>query len=183
VKKITLVLSTIAVAVLIGYCYLFRPYLAIKEVRISTNPEEIRAVYVNVTGNPLCAKLYRLERMEGDEPVASDDPIFLALPNSLPSPEDGNYAYSDNLFLLEGYRYQIEERNKLTGNKKTTPSNRFDVIAWEVIAPYKIWKKENSDNTTPIEVATANAPMKYRMKSSDHGPSKFIKGNYVDCLR
>ena len=114
-KKIVLILSIITVAVILGYCYLFQPHITFKEVRNSNKPQEIRAVYVNITGDPLCAKLYRLERMEKGKPIASNEPIFLALPKNLPSPEDGELAYSDNLFILSGYRYQFEQRNILSG--------------------------------------------------------------------
>lgn len=121
--------------------------------------------------------------MEGSKPVASVEPIFLALPEDLPSPDEGELAYSDNLFLIKGYRYQFKEHNKLTGKSKTSPSNRLDVIAWEVIPPYKKWKNGDSGNSTPIETVTASTPAKYQMESSDHRPSQFVKGNYVDCLR
>jgi hypothetical protein len=183
VKKLGIVLLLIVVVLIVGLCYLFQPHIAFEEVRMSNTPFEIKAVYVNVTGDPLCAKLYRLERMEGSKPVASDKPIFLALPKGLPSPDEGKFAHSDNLFLINGYSYQFKERNKLTGNSKSSPSNRVDVIAWEVIPPYKKWKKGDPGNTTPLEAETASTPVKYRMKSSDHRPSQFTKGNYVDCLR
>lgn len=173
----------IAVTLIVGFCYLFQPHLAFEEVRISDKPDEIKAVYVNITGDPLCAKLYRIERIEDGIPVSSDEPIFPALPENLPSPEDGKTAYSDNLFLIKGYRYQFKERNKLTGHSKTSPSNRVDVIAWEVIPPYKRWKDMDSDNSTLSEAETASTPVKYQMKSSDHHPSQFVKNNYVDCLR
>lgn len=173
----------ISATIVVGYCYLFQPHIAFVEVRISKKPNEMKAIYVNVTGDPLCAKLYRIERMKGDEPIAGNEPLFLALPKGMPSPEDGKFAYSGNLFLIEGYGYQYEERNKLTGKIKTTPSNRFDVIAWEVIAPYKVWKNSDPGNNTPRGAITAATPVANRMESSDQSPSQFIKGNYVDCLR
>ncbi len=182
-KKLGIVLLLIAVVLIVGFCYLFQPHIAFEEVRISNTPFEIKAVYVNITGEPLCAKLYRLERMEGSKPVASGEPIFLALPKGLPSPDEGELAYSDNLFLVKGYRYQFKERNKLTGKSKTSPSNRLDVIAWEVIPPYKKWKNGDIGNSTTLEAVTASTTVKYRMQSSDHRPSQFIKGNFVDCLR
>lgn len=150
---------------------------------MSSKLHEVKAVYVNITGDPLCAKLYRLDRIEKGKPVSSDEPIFLALPKGLPSPDEGELAYSDNLFLIKGYRYQFKKRNKLTGNSKTSPSNRLDVIAWEVIPPYKKWKNGDSGNSTPIEAVTASTQVKYQMESSDHRPSQFVKSNYVDCLR
>lgn len=182
-KKLGIVLLLIAVVLIVGFSYLFQPHIAFEEVRMSNTPFEIKAVYVNITGDPLCAKLYRLERMEGRKPVASDKPIFPALPKGLPSPDEGELAYSDNIFLIKGYRYQFKERNKLTGNSKTSPSNRLDVIAWEVIPPYKQWKNGNSGSTRPVEVITATTPVKYQMVNTNHDPSRFVKGNYVDCLR
>lgn len=181
-KKIVLIFSIMIMVFIVGYGYLFQPHITFEEVRISNKPQEIKAVYVNITGDPLCAKLYRLERMEKGKPVASDEPIFLALPKDLPSPEDGKLAYSDNLFILSGYRRQFEERNKLTGKLKASPSNRFDVIAWEVIPPYKQWRKKDSGSTTPVKAITATTPVRYQTANTDHSPTQFVKGNYVDCL-
>jgi hypothetical protein len=172
----------IAATLVVGYCFLFQPHIVLEKVRLSNKPVEIKAVYINMTGDPLCAKLYRIERMEDGKPVSSDEPLFLALPENLPSPEDGKTAHADNMFLIKGYRYQFSERNKLTGHSKTSHSNRLDVIAWEVIAPYKQWNNEDSDNHTPVEATTASTPVKHQMESSDHRPNQFVKGNYVDCL-
>lgn len=181
-KKIVLLLI-VAVTLIVGYFYLFQPHMTFKEVRISSKPDEVDAVYVNVTGNPSCAKLYRLESMDNGKPVASDDPLFLAMPKGLPSPEDGKLACSDNLFLIKGYGYQFEERNKLTGHSKITPSNRFDVVAWEVITPYKIWKDGVPGSKSAIDVMIATTPVQHQIEKTDHHSGQFVKGNYVDCLR
>lgn len=182
VKKIVLLLI-VAVTFFVGYLFLFQPHITFKEVRISSKPDEIVAVYVNITGNPSCAKLYRLERMENGKPVASDDPIFLTMPKDLPSPEDGKLACTDNVFHMKGYGYQFEQHNKLTGHSRITPSNRFDVVAWEVITPYKIRKDSVSASNASIEVMTATTPVQYQLEQTDHHPDQFVKDNYVDCLR
>jgi hypothetical protein len=135
-----------------------------------------------VTGDPLCAKLYRLAGTDKKKPVAGQEPLFLALPDSIPSPEDGKLAYTDNVFIIKGYRYQFVRNNKLTGESKFTPSHRFDVVAWEVIAPYKIWKKTSSTEGSAIEAETKTEPVSHQFNNTDHDPDQFTKGNYVDCL-
>ncbi|MHC4192299.1 MAG: hypothetical protein ACYSUB_21940 [Planctomycetota bacterium] len=181
-KKLFVVLTIVAV-IFAGYLYLFRPHITLQEVRISNNPETVKAVYVNVTGDPLCAKLYRLGGTDNNKLEASKEPLFLALPNSIPSPEDGKLAYSDNVFIIKGYRYQFVQNNKLTGESKFTPSHSFDVVAWEVMAPYKIWKKMSSTGGSAIEAETRTEPVSHQFDNTDHDPNQFTKGNYVDCLR
>ena len=181
-KKLIVVLIIIA-AVVAGYFYLFQPHITFKEVRVSNEPEKVKAVFVNVTGDPLCAKLYKLERMDNDKPVASNEPLFLALANDIPSPEDGKLAYTDNIFILKGYSYRFEEHNKLTQSTKTSPSHRFDVITWEVVPPYKQWKEGTPSGDAMVEAETATEPVSHRLSKTDDNPTQFVKGNYVDCLR
>lgn len=181
-KKFTIVFI-IVVAILAGYFYLFKPQMTFEEVRASDKPEEVKAVFVNVTGDPLCAKLYVLDHMDNDKPVASNEPLFLALPNGMPSPEDSNLAYTDNIFILKGYRYQFEERNKLTKNTQTSASHRFDVISWEIVPPYTKWKSGSSSGNDMVETEKATEPVSHQFSNQDNSPNLFTKGNYVDCLR
>lgn len=181
-KKIVII-AVIVLTLLAGYLYLFQPHISFEEIRSSETPIEIKAVYVNVTGDPLCAKLYRLERMQENKPIASSEPLFLGLPDGMPSPEDGDLAYADNLFLIKGYGYQYAARNKLTGNSKMTPSNRIDVLAWEVIAPYKKWKNEDPGGDELLGATIETTPVKHGLVGADHSPDKFVKNNYIDCLK
>ncbi len=128
VKKIVVTLIIITV-IFASYFYLLHSHIAFEEVRVSNEAEEVKAVYVNVTGDPLCAKLYKLDQMDNNRPVVSKTPLFIALPNGAPSPVEGALGYADNVYMLKGYNYLYEERNRLTGATKTSPSHRFDVIA------------------------------------------------------
>lgn len=181
-KKLIVVLIIVAV-ITAGYFYIFQPHITFQEVRVSNQPEEVKAVFVNVTGDPLCAKLYKLERMDNDKPVASSEPLFLALPDGMASPEEGKLAYTDNIFMLKGYSYRFEEHNKLTQSAKTSTSHRFDVVAWKVVPPYKQWKNGSPGGDAMVEAETVTAPVSYQMSTTDDRPAQFLKGNYVDCLR
>jgi hypothetical protein len=176
------VLSVILAMFVAGYVFVFQPHVTFKEVLASNQPEEIKAVYMNVTGDPLCANLYKLDHMNNDEPVAGKDPLFLAMPEGIASPEAGNLAYSDNIFIFKGYKYQYEYRNRITGGTKITPSHRFDVIAWKIVTPYKKWKDSDPEDKTMPEAVTSTEPVAYEFKSTDHSRSQFVPDNYVDCL-
>jgi len=168
--------------IVVGYFYFFQPHITFEEVRVTYEPEEIKTVYVNVTGDPLCAKLYILDHMENNKPVASKEPLFLAMPMGVSSPEDGSLAYSDNIFVFKGYRYQLKENNKLTNDSRDLYSHRFDVIAWYVITPYKKWNvKTNAEEINEPEIIME--PVSYKLDNKHHNSSQFVKGNYVDCLR
>lgn len=181
-KKLIVMLIIVA-AVTAGYFYLFQPHITFQEVRVSNQPEEVKAVFVNVTGEPLCAKLYKLERMENDKPVAGNDPLFLALANDMPSPDEGKLAYTDNVFILKGYSYRLEEHNKLTKSTRTSPSHRFDVISWNVVPPYKQWKNGSPSGDAMVEAETATEPVSHQLSTTDYSPNQFSKSNYMDCLR
>ena len=173
---------SIVVVITVGYFYFFQPHITYKEVRVTYESEEIKAVYVNVTGDPLCAKLYILDHMENNKPVASKEPLFLAMPMGIPSPEDGGLAYSNNIFVFKGYRYQLKENNKLTNSSEELNSHRFDVIAWSVVTPYKKWKvKTNVEEINEPEIFVE--PVSYKLDDTYHTSSQFVKGKYVDCLR
>jgi hypothetical protein len=180
VKKLILVI--LLAAIVAAYVFLFRPHVDFKEARASDQVEEIIAVYVGVTGDPLCANLYKLKRMDDGKPVAGKDPLFLALPEGVLSPEAGNLAYSDNVFVLTGYEYKYESKNRITGEIETTPSHRFDVLSWKVVAPYKKWKDSDPTDKTMAEAVTSSEPVAYEFNSADHSPNQFVADNYVDCL-
>lgn len=164
------------------YLYIFQPYITFSEVRISNTPVEIKVVYVNVTGDPLCAKLYSLGSIKDNKPVATKEVFYLAMPDGIPSPEDGDLAVSDNMFLIKGYRYRLIEKNNLTGDSTKSPSHRFDVISWKVMLPYERWKDTVSlDGAVEKEIATDS--VSYTFNKADHDPGIFIKGNNIDCLR
>ncbi|WP_102797677.1 hypothetical protein [Bowmanella denitrificans] len=173
-------LLLLAAVVVLMVIYVFKPFLYSRQARMSAKPEVITAVYLNVTGAPLCAKLYKLDKWHGGRPIASKEPIFLALPASLPSPEDGGQAYADNVFELTGFSYQFETQNKLTGQVDISSSHRFDLISWKVLPPYKLRKTDTADPNDDYEVS--DAALSFTMKEDNYRMENFIKVNSVDCL-
>ena len=176
-------LFVVSATLVAGYIFLFQPHVSFEEVRISNQLKEVNAVFVNVTGDPLCAKLYKLDRMDNNKPVASDTPFFITLPDGAPSPIGGNLGYADNIYVLRGYAYQYEEKNLLTGASNTMPSYRFDVIAWEIKTPYKKWKEPAPNEVGSIESKISTDPVSFQFTDTDHNPSQFIDNNYIDCFR
>lgn len=170
------------VAIAVAYIALFQPYVILEENRLTAQPVTVKTIFVNVTGDPLCAKLYKLDESVSGKLVASKEPLYLALPQDIPSPEDGAQAYSDNLFIVTGYPYEWIEKNRLTGATKITQSYRFDVIAWEIVAPYKIWAGQWGEGVS-IDAATAVEPISHRFDGDHSDPGVFVKRNYVDCLQ
>lgn len=177
-KKIAILIVLVSI---VGSIYLFQPHIEFKEVRISTKPVEIEAIYVNLTGEPLCAKLYVVNHM-GNKPAASKEPLFLAMPKDIPSPNDGYLAHSENRFILKGYLYQFVKTNKLTNSLEEIPSHRFDVVSWKVISPYHKWRPETDRIGEVRQSQITSDPVSYKLNSSDHNSDYFIKRNYVDCL-
>ena len=157
--------------------FLFKPYETLEEERTTNKLKTINTVYVNYTGDPLCAKLY--QHKDGDISKITT-PIFLAIPEGMPSPDDGSTAYSNNVFNITGYEYKFVKRNLLTGNAEYSDSNRFDVISWKIVPPYKVWSnKTDKDGILLTEVK--NQPIAYKFDSDNHAPDLFRKGNYIDC--
>lgn len=177
-----MVLLIILALLIAGYLYLFQPHITFEEVRVSNQPGNVTAVFVNVTGDPLCAKLYKLDHMDNHKPVASKDPLFIALPNLAPSPVRGNLGYADNIYSLKGYNYQYVTRNRLAGTTKTRPSHRFDVIKWEIVTPYKKWKDSGPEGKTMAKAVISSESVAYEFNSTDHSRNQFVSDNYVDCL-
>ena len=182
-------LKTFSVSVLVIFLilagifvYLFEPYITLDRERVSTTPIEIETIYVNVTGEPGCAKLYKLDMTNKQNPVTTNFPVFLYLPDDMASPENGNYSYSDNMFTLKGYEYKWVKKNLVTGKNVEYPAERFDVIYWRIHPPYKIWASmENSDQLA--EGITSNYPIEYVYKSTEYNSAKFVGRNSIDCLK
>ncbi|MBT1064087.1 hypothetical protein KJY73_10910 [Bowmanella sp. Y26] len=176
-KKFFLITISIILAV---FFWLFQPFSSFSEERLSSQPERVTVVYVTVTGDPQCTKLYKLDSWQDNKPIASKEPVLLALPERLPSPEDGDYAYADNVFELTGFRYQFQESNRLTGSVAVRPSNRFDLVAWTIVTPYKRWKTVTTDPNDPFE--TSNQPLDFSVEEGGFEPEDFTKVNSIDCL-
>jgi hypothetical protein len=159
--------------------FLLKPYEIIEEVRTSDHPAKVNAVFVNFTGDASCAKLYRYA---GSNISAISSPIFPALPEEIPPPDEGLIAYSNNIFKLTGYEYQLVKKNLLTGSTVSQTSNRFDVISWEIVPPYKIWT-EKTDKDGILLAETKSDLLAYSLSNSAYKPDLFRKGNYTDCSK
>ena len=179
-NKIFIYLIIILLVLLVGFVYLFEPYIDLSRERVSSKPSDVNAIYINVTGDASCAKLYKLSNNAISK--VTSEPLFLALPFNMPSPEDGEWAYADNVFRLKGYEYIWVEKNYLTNTRKETPAARFDVISWEIVTPYKRWESVNKEGgSTAFE--ESNEIVAYNIKNNDHNPNNFRFRSYIDCLK
>ncbi len=181
--KIIAIVSLVVLFMLVGlFVYLFEPYVVLDRDRVSTIPIYVDTIYVNVTGEPGCAKLYRLNNTDDQNSVITQIPVFVYLPEGLPSPEDGNYAYSNNKFTLKGYEYKWVKKNVITGKKVEYPAARFDVLSWRLHTPYKVWTSLAYSEKPPL-VKISTEPVEHTYNSSDHPPTIFIGQNSIDCLK
>ena len=121
------------------YVYVAKPYVARHEWRESAQPTTIEVMYVAMACGEHSPRLYELVAGADGAGQWSHTPTLLALPDGMASPEDTQYAVGGNVFVLTGYRYRRRDRNILTGAVKTYRAPRFDVVSWQVRAPYEIW--------------------------------------------
>lgn len=165
-----------------GLIYLFEPYIELNRERKSLKPIEIKVKYINVTGDGSCAKLYRLIQKNDQKEQLTHEPVFIALPLNMLSPEESVFAYSDNVFILKGYEYVWVEKNLFTGNRRQFPAARFDVIRWQLVPPYQKWISTDTE-TGSVAYTQSNEPVIQEYSSSDHSPNHFRFPNYIDCLK
>jgi len=179
IKKLFITIL-ILVLILAGvFIFLFKPYETLKEERSTNEIKIIHAVFINYTGDDSCAKLYRYNNNDVSKITS---PVFPALPEGMPAPDDGRTAYANNSFKLTGYDYKFVKRNMLTGTVESSESNRFDVISWEIVQPYKVWT-DKTDKDGMLLIETQNKAIEYTLKSDNHRPEVFQKGNYIDCSK
>lgn len=158
--------------------FLIKPYESFREVRRSSYPVTILTTFMNVTGEGGCAKLYTSIATGG---VNSQQAIFPALPEGMPAPDDGEYAYHDNVFQLTGFAYNWVFSNKITGSEWHKKSRRFDVIKWKLFPPYAVWVSTGGEGGEPTSEMKYE-PLMFEFKSTDYSTAHFKLGNYVDCL-
>jgi len=173
-KTLKIVFSLFVLLFIAAAFYMLVPLESLYEVRVTNKIESISVKYINVTGEPNCAKLY--EVLDG-----ADSAVFTAYPVTVPAIEETSLAYSGNVFNIKGYRYNWVRENKLTGNKKITKSNRIDVSAWEVETPYTLWSDELDKDGMQL-VIKSEEPVKHVFKDDSGNNELYRKDNFIDCL-
>ncbi len=176
--KSTLITLLMVLTIFVLLFFLVKPYESYREVRNNPGPVIIMAKFENVTGDPGCAKLYTRSASNG---AAGQQPVFPALPEGMPAPDDGPYAYQGNAFELTGFTYDWVFTNKITGSERHKKSARFDVIKWKLSQPYTVWASAGEGDEAP-SIEKRYEPIMYEFKSSDYSAGHFKLGNYVDCL-
>lgn len=180
-KKIFITFSAVLLGLaILFYVFVMQPYIVLEEVRVSDKPETVAAVYVNITGEPYCTKLYRVASNKGKKTADMNKPLFPALPVDIPAPDDDSHAYHDNVFILIGFSYKIVVKNLITGDEKARRSPRFDVTAWKLAPPYTKWTNRQNQ-AGEILTEQGNELLEFGTKVDTSNNSKFDLKNYVDC--
>ncbi len=172
-KKILIIIIAF---VILGLFILAKPYETLQEKRVDADKITILTKFINVTGSPNCAKLYMIESVSN---IEKNSAIFTATPETIPAPDDGEYAYADNIFKITGYPYEWIYTNLITGDEHRKKSKRFDVVKWEIITPYTVWLPQQGDGPLIEKRTTA---LVYKLKSDDHRAVLFKMDNYIDCF-
>lgn len=160
------------------YIYYAKPYETFYEDRGSVDPVVITVEFVNVAGNPNCTKLYiKVPELSVTKGLA----VFPSIPDSIPSSDEGDYAYAGNVFKLTGYTYEWVFHNLITGAEYSKRSERFDVIKWEIITPYTVWSNRQGIDGEPLN-QTIMTPLVYEAVEDNMRPEKFKMSNYINCL-
>jgi hypothetical protein len=126
-------LAVIVVALLALLIFARKPYLEIEEVRASTQPQTLQ-----VTSAMGCEESYY---------VAADGRRYIPyVPDGGKELEqDFQVFITGNNFVLTGYPYKTVLRNVFTGAVVEERSERFDVLAWSIIVPYKTQGENGED--------------------------------------
>ncbi len=135
--------------------YLVEPWVIQTEVMATGKRETIQGLYGLACGEEF------IEEFSTDE--SSLGKLVLVVPEGGIAPEETRAAVKDNLFVLAGYRYKIRRRNVFTGKITETRSPRFDVVAWHVVRPYRVF--ENGDYkqvNTPLGWTSQNPEALYQ---------------------
>ena len=177
-KKALVVFMVMFCVCVLLYLYLAKPYESLREVRRGEAAVTFFAEYVNVTGDPNCAKLYVTNT---ELNTVGQLAVFPAVADGLPAPDDGSYAYHGNRFKITGFPYDWIRSNSITGFEQRAPSRRVDVVKWELIAPYSIWVSSD-DETVAAGSEIVQEPLINQLQNIDVPISEFRMSNYIDCL-
>ncbi len=166
-----------------GYVALVKPYLTRELLRTSDRPQELLVEYVAETCDPYAPRLFELAKKEGTaEPSRAEKGVTLALPSDLSSPEDTDWAFPGNRFVLTGYRYRQVIRNRITGQTEARPASRIDLVAWRSLIPAKRWEK-SPDGSSPQPISL-DQPVVHQTQAGEpaQAASQFQPRKYNDCL-
>jgi hypothetical protein len=147
-----------------SFVYLTEPYISVAEVRTTGQLETIRSVF------GLACEASYMFGYKGDQSLGK---LTLVIPEGGIGPEDTEALVSDNSFELIGYRYKSIRRNFITGEYWETASDRFDVVEWHAIAPYKVQPLDENGN-----YKETSAPLGWRgsnpnaLFTSEHQPER-----------
>jgi hypothetical protein len=118
-------LAVASVAYLCLLFYAYKPYIEVTEVRASDQLQTVR-----ITSTMGC---------EDPHYEADDGRRYMPLvPTDGKDVGDGIGLFvTGNSFILTGYPYKARLRNIFTGKVVEQHSERFDVVAWNIVVPYR----------------------------------------------
>jgi len=108
-----------------AWIWLTAPYITLELVRIDESPVEVAAIFSNETSDALCTKLYAPA-----DGRLSDEPIFARVARDMPDPNDDLALRDGDSLTLRGFRHELRERNKITGEEIIRSGGRIDVVSW-----------------------------------------------------
>ena len=174
-----MIVAILVIGAVALYVYVTQPYLEYREQRISSAAETIKVIYVSFACGDFYPRLSEVTGTVDGDVRNSEISTTLALPAGVPSPEDTDLGVGGNIFELTGYRYRAEETNILTRTVREAPSTRFDVVAWQVQVPYRVWVTSGTGGTP--KKAERLEPVRHAMSGTNSGPDSFVLRRYDPC--
>ncbi len=184
------VLAGLGWAVIGGlYVYFAESYLVFEEERVSDEPETIT---VRLAGSQrrrkgekvfVCPYVDEVTETLSAQTDERTSHLALAFPAGLPSPQNSELAVNGNTFQLTGYRFENHRKNILTGEVQNPPTSfprRFDVIAWEVVAPYAVMGSEDGSGESAI-LEDQTSPVRHQMEKGDTSSGQFEFPENLPC--
>ena len=117
-------ISLVALLVIAAAIWLIAPFSRYEYIRSSSQTEVLQAQFVNLQGDPLCTKIYLI-----DKSGKVGHGIIPRVPSDIPDPNKYSLKNGDKI-ILEGFLYTWTKTNTLTGAVTTKPSYRLDVLSW-----------------------------------------------------
>lgn len=165
--------------------FLFPTRLFSEEIRNTSTPQTIIVEYMSYSCGDFYPRLYKETRDKRISPHEFENEkemrqraVLLALPPDLFSPEDVEQSVGGNRFILRGYSYKKISFDPSTGQKMEEPSRRFDLISWEIIAPYKVFVRVKDG----VQLVQKSFPVQYSVDETKLTPKDFKMSRYDGCL-